>query len=192
MPKMPLLSVSEYIIQEQENHTKYEYHDGQIFALAGGSLNHGMLCGNIYAELRSRLKAKKSDCKPFTSEIKLRIKARNSFVYPDAMVICGEIETSEQDKNSVTNPSLVVEVLSKSTANYDRGDKFFLYRQIPSLQEYVLISQNQPQVDVFYKQPNTDLWQITRFEGLESTIILQSVLLQIAMSDLYFDIHFLV
>ncbi|MGB1205389.1 MAG: Uma2 family endonuclease [Chitinophagales bacterium] len=187
--KIPLLSVPEYIIQEQENHTKYEYHNGKIFALAGGTLHHGLLCGNIYAELRSHLKTKKSECKPFTSEIKLRIKTRNSFVYPDAMMICGKIETSQQDKNAVTNPILVVEVLSKSTANYDRGDKFFLYRQIPSLREYVLISQDKPQVDVFYKKQNTDLWQITRFEGLENAILLQSLNLKIAMSDLYFDIN---
>ena len=190
--QIPFLSISEYIAHEQANNAKYEYHNGKIFALAGGTLHHGLLCGNIYAELRSHLKTKKADCKPFTSEIKLSIKTRNSFVYPDAMVVCGKLEMSQQDKNAITNPILVVEVLSKSTANYDRGDKFFLYRQIPSLQEYVLISQEKPQVDVFYNKPNTDLWQITRFEGLENTIFLQSLHIKIAMADLYFDINFLV
>ncbi|MFK8103436.1 MAG: Uma2 family endonuclease [Saprospiraceae bacterium] len=188
--KIPKLTVKEYITQEQESNTKYEYHDGEIFALAGGSLNHGLLCGNIYAELRGKLKSKKSSCKPYTSEIKLNIKDRKSYVYPDSMVICGALETSELDENSVTNPTLIVEVLSKSTANYDRGDKFFLYKQIPSLQEYILIEQDRPQVDVFYKKPGTDLWSISRFEGLENKIKLQSIKIEISMAELYFDIKF--
>jgi Uma2 family endonuclease len=187
--KMPRLTIEEYILQEKESGQRYEYHDGKIFALAGGSVNHGLLCGNIYAELRSQLKAKGSNCKPTTSEIKLNIVKENSFVYPDAMVICGDLKKSNSDQNSVTNPILVVEVLSKSTSDYDRGDKFYIYRQIPSLQEYVLIEQARPQVEIFYKKPGTDLWRISRFEGLESKIQLQSVEIEISMSELYFDIE---
>jgi len=186
--KMPRLTIEEYMLQERERGQKYEYHDGKIFALAGGSVNHGLLCGNIYAELRNQLKIKESGCKPINSEIKLNITKENCFVYPDTMVVCGDLEKSESDINSVTNPVLIVEVLSKSTSDYDRGDKFFLYRQIPSLQEYVLIEQNRPQVEVFYKKPETDLWQITRFEGLNSKIVFQSLGIKIEMSELYFDI----
>jgi len=105
------------------------------------------------------------------------------------MVICGEVETSENDVHSVSNPILIVEILSKSTANYDRGDKFFLYKQIPSLQEYVLIEQDKAQVDVFYKRPGSDLWKISRFEGLNTKVKLQSIEIEIEMSELYFDIN---
>jgi Uma2 family endonuclease len=184
--KLPRLSVEEYIQQEIESNTKYEYHDGEIYALAGGTLNHGLICGNIYSELRNELKTNGSKCLPFTSEIKLYIEKTNSYVYPDSMVICGEIEQSEKNNNSVTNPVLIVEVLSKSTAEYDRGDKFYLYRQIPGFKEYVLIEQKKYVVDVHYKSDDSDLWRITRYEGLDKVVKLQSVDVIISMKDLYF------
>ncbi|MEL6637936.1 MAG: Uma2 family endonuclease [Bacteroidota bacterium] len=187
--KLPKLTVEEYISQEQESDVKYEYHDGKIYALAGGTINHGMLCGNIFGELRSGLKNKKSNCKPFTSEIKVNIDKTNSYVYPDSMVICGELETSKNEINSVTNPILIVEVLSKSTAEYDRGDKFHLYRQLKSFKEYVLVEQNRYVVDIHYKNDNSDLWRITRYEGLDQIINLQSIGIEILMKDLYSDIN---
>lgn len=188
--KLPKLSVEEYITQERESGIKYEYHNGDIFALAGGTLNHGLLCGNAYSELRNALKEKESDCKPLSSEVKLSLGSENSFVYPDAMVICGDIERSGVDKNAVRNPILIVEVLSKSTSNYDRGDKFYLYRQIPSLQEYVLIEQDKMQVEVFYKKPGTDSWKISRFIGNDGVLKLQSLDIEIKLSELYYDIVF--
>lgn len=187
--KQPKISVEEYIQLERESDTRYEYHDGDIYALAGGTLNHGKLCGNIYAELRSKLKEAGADCKAFTGEIKLCIEKKNAYVYPDSMVVCGAIETSNDDENSVTNPVLIVEVLSKSTADYDRGDKFYLYRQLPALQEYVLIEQDKPVVEIYYKKEHSDLWRITRYEGLDKTISLRSLQVEISMSDLYFDIE---
>ena len=83
--------------------SKYEFHNGRIYALAGGSLNHGLICGNIFGELRSGLKEKRDDCKAMTSEIKLYIQSENAFVYPDAMVVCGEINKSTKDRNSIYN-----------------------------------------------------------------------------------------
>ena len=187
--KLPRLSIEEYKKQELDSGIKYEYHDGQIFALAGGSLNHGLLCGNIFAELRNSLKRNTSNCKALSSEIKLFIQSQNSFVYPDSMVICGEIEQATPDNNAVTNPVLIVEVLSPSTASYDRGDKFYLYRQIPSLQEYVLIEQDKAIVEVYCKKSGSDLWSITRFKGLETSLKLQSIGIHIKMADLYFDVN---
>lgn len=184
------ITVSEYLAIEQESDKRYEYHNGEIFALAGGSINHGLLCGNIYAEIRNGLKKKKSDCKPYMSDIKLHIEEQKTFVYPDTMVVCGDLETSPENENSILNPILVVEVLSKSTANYDRGDKFFLYKKIATLQEYVLIEQDKAQVDIFYKKTGSDLWKISRYEGLDTKIKFQSINLEIKMSELYFDIDF--
>lgn len=186
--KLPGLTIEEYLQQEIDAGIKYEYHSGEIYAMAGGTLNHGLLCGNAYSEIRNKLREKSSNCKPLTSEVKIHIKKKNSFVYPDAMVICGNIELSEDHNNSVTNPMLIVEVLSKSSAEYDRGDKFYLYRQIPGFREYVLIEQKKHVVDVHYKSPKSDLWQITRYEGLDQTIQLQSLGIEISMADLYFDI----
>ncbi len=181
-------TLEEYLHQEVETGVKYEYHDGEIYAKTGGTLTHGLLCGNSYSEIRNKLRSSGSNCKPFTSEVKIHIKKKNSYIYPDAMVICGNIEMSEEHANSVTNPILIVEVLSKSTSNYDRGDKFYLYRQLPSFKEYVLIEQKKHVVDVHYKSPKSDLWRITRYEGLDEVIKLQSLGIEISMADLYYDI----
>jgi len=187
--KLDNFTVKDYLQQEEETDRKWEYHDGRITALAGGTLNHGILCGNIFGELRNGLRKKKSKCKPYTSEIKIYIEKKNSYVYPDSMVICGEIETSEEEINSVTNPILIVEVLSKSSARYDRGDKFYLYRQLPSFKEYVIIEQKRYIVDVQYKSEGSDLWQITRYEGVDKIIKLQSIGIEISMKDLYLDVN---
>jgi len=189
----PSLTVSQYIEAEKTSGVRHEFHAGQIYLLAGGPLNHGLLCGNVYSELRAKLAVSGSNCKALTSEVKLEIAQngqKGSFVYPDAMVICGDIEKSQKDKNAITNPAVIVEVLSRSTADYDRGDKFHLYRQIPTIQEYVLIEQHRAQVEVYYKKPKVDLWQITRVEGLDSTLYLQSIDVKILLQDLYFDIDF--
>lgn len=182
-------SVAEYIQYEIDTNQKYEYHNGELFALAGGSIKHALLIGNIYTELRNGLKSKKSGCKPITGEAKLYIKKENKYVYPDSMVICGEIEKSEETDEAISNPTLIVEVLSKSTLEYDKGDKFYFYRQIPTLKEYVLIEQDRYVVEVYFKKDKNDLWRISRYEGKDQTIILQSLDIRIKMAELYFDIE---
>ncbi len=187
--KLSKITVEEYIQYEVETGQKYEFHDGLIYALAGGSIEHALLIGNIYSELRNGLKKKNSNCKPITNDAKLHIEKENKYVYPDSMVICGEIDRSTETNNAVTNPILIVEVLSKSTIEYDRGDKFYFYRQIPTLQEYVLIEQNRYVVEVYYKKEKNDLWRISRYEGLDQIIKFQSIDIEINMAELYFDIE---
>jgi Uma2 family endonuclease len=182
------LTVQEYIQHEIDTGQKYEYHDGDIYALAGGTIKHALLIGNIYSELRNALRKAGADCKPITGEAKLHIASNNKYLYPDSMVVCGVIESPAAYEEAITNPILVVEVLSKSTKDYDRGDKFFFYRQIHSLQEYVLIDQDRYVVETYYKNPGSDLWRISRYEGLDEVLQLQSISIDIKMSDLYFDI----
>ena len=182
------IALDEYIQIEQETGQKYEFHDGAIYALAGGTLNHGWICGNIFGELRSGLKSQGNKCRAMTSEIKLYIAAGNCYVYPDAMVVCGKIETNKKEVQSVTNPQIIIEVLSPGTEIYDRGDKFHLYRQVKSLKEYVLIDQAKPQVEIFKKEG--DLWQISRTTGLAKSIYLSSIDLEISLAEIYNDINF--
>lgn len=182
---IPRMTVGEYIKQEHETQTKYEFHDGEIFALAGGTLNHGLISGNVYSELRIILGSSKDACLPFNSDVKLHIESTNAYVYPDCMVVCGEIEKSEHDENAVKNPVLIVEVLSKSTADYDRGDKFFLYRKIPELREYVLIDQYRHVVDVHTKKQTSEFWKIVRYEGLDDMVKLDSLSVAVSMKELY-------
>ncbi len=179
-------SISAYLELEAKSEIKHEYEDGLILAMSGGTIIHGVLCGNIYAEIRRKLKNNRSDCKVLGSEVRIRIKEKASFVYPDAMVICDKIEVSETDKNAIVNPVLVVEVLSESTESYDRGDKFFKYRQLKSLKEYVLINQYKPMVEIFYKKDD-NVWEILRTVSLEKSFTLKSINATIKMDELYQD-----
>ena len=187
--KAEYASIKDYLEVEYTSKQKHEYEGGHIFAITGGSINHGILCGNAYTELRSGLKKRNSSCNAFGSEIKIHIEKADSLVYPDAMVICTDIETSEADTEAVVNPILVVEVLSKSTESYDRGDKFHKYRQLESLKEYVLIAQDKPVVETFYKR-ESNIWEIARFAGLDQLIDLKSLNFIIRMEDLYTNIRF--
>ncbi len=182
------VSLEEYLSIEKESQQKYEFHNGFIYAMAGGTYNHRLICGNIFGEIRASLKKESLDCRAMNSEIKLHVASENSFLYPDAMVVCGEVSKSIKDPNAVTNPKVVIEVLSKSTATYDRGDKFFMYRQIASLQEYVLIEQEKPQVEIYKREG--DLWQISRVTGLEHSLHLPSVQLEIPLVDIYEGVVF--
>lgn len=182
------VTLKEYLAIEKERQQKYEFQNGFIYAMAGGTYNHGLICGNIFGELRTRLKTGNQDCRAMTSEIKLHVESENSFLYPDAMVVCGEVGKSNKDPNAVINPLIVFEVLSKSTATYDRGDKFFMYRQIPSLQEYVLIEQEKPQLEIYKREG--DLWQITRITGLDKKLTLPALQLEIPLTDIYEGVVF--
>lgn len=178
------ISIAEYLKIESESDFKYEYHDGEVFAMAGGTIAHAFITGYVHGAIDSELEKKNSNCQALNSEAKIYIKAINCFVYPDTTVVCNELEKSKEG-NGICNPTLIVEVLSKSTEGYDRGDKFTKYRKISSLQEYVLIEQDRPKVEVFYKPLNTDLWRILTYEGLENIVRLESIDLDIPMSRIY-------
>lgn len=181
-------SIADYLVYEGNTEVKHEYEKGQILAMTGGSINHGMFCGNIYNGLRNGIDKDDINCTTVGSEIRIHISEANSIVYPDAMVICGDFETSEEDSEAVTNPILVVEVLSKSTESYDRGDKFYKYRQLPSLKEYILIDQEKPVVETFFKQEE-GIWEISRVMGMDETLTIKSLDIKILMEELYFKVR---
>ncbi len=180
-------SIERYIQYEYTTEAKHEYERGEILMMSGGTINHGVLCGNAYNELRNGLEKSPKNCRALGSEIRIYIDKAESIVYPDAMVICGEIETSQEDKDAVVNPILVVEVLSKSTESYDRGDKFYKYRQLKSLKEYILINQDKAVVETFYKKAD-NVWEISRISGLNASIELQSIGVHLDMQSLYRDL----
>ena len=182
--KPDFLSIKDYLDYEDSSQNKHEYEKGEILAMSGGTINHGILCGNAYNELREGIRKSKIKCNTIGSEVRIHIKKTNSIVYPDAMVICGEIEVSEDDKDAITNPVLVVEVLSKSTGDYDRGDKFYKYRQLDSFKEYILIDQEKPVVETYYKKDDNS-WEILRVEGLDKMLDIKSIGIQIKMALLY-------
>jgi Uma2 family endonuclease len=180
------LTLEEYLAIEIASDTKHEYHDGDVYALAGGTVEHALISSNILIELGLALRNNSSHCRAINSEVKLRIDTLNKYLYPDAMVICGAIEKSDNDLQSVANPTVIIEVLSKSTEAYDRGDKFFFYKQISSLQDYIIIDQYQPLIDIYSRK--SDLWKISRVEGIDQRIPLLSINIELSLQDIYRDV----
>ncbi len=186
-PKKIEYSIKDYIELEQSGDTKYEYYDGEIYALAGGTINQAMICTNVSTLLQNNLK--ETDCVAINSEVKIFIEKNNAFVYPDASVICGEIEVSEKDKNAITNPVLIVEVLSESTKRNDRGRKFFYYRTIPSFKEYIVVDQSSSFVEAYFKESD-DYWRISSAVGMKESIHSYVLDLDLKLSDIYARIKF--
>lgn len=176
--KRDFRTIPEYVAFETSVELKHEYDRGDILAMSGGTINHGIICGNIYNELRSGLNNNQTTCKVIGSEVRIHVAAAESIVYPDCMIVCDDIEVSEEDEQAIINPVVIVEVLSKSTGDYDRGDKFYKYRQLPSLKEYVLIDQDKPVIESYFKKDD-NIWEISRVTGLGKEIPIKSLGIEI-------------
>lgn len=176
------LSIKEYIELEEKSLQKNEFFGGEIYAMAGGKPSHALISNNIAAELRNSLKGK--PCLAYNSDLAIAT-AEDEFVYADASVVCGEIESYSEHPNAAKNPILVVEVLSDSSEKYDRGEKFRKYQQITSLKEYLLIAQDRIRVEVYSKHDNIIFWQYRSYESLDDVIELKSINCNIALSDIY-------
>ncbi len=184
-----LYSIGEYLSREKKALEKHEYRDGEIISMAGGTADHSLITANLIGELGNRLKGK--PCRVYDSNLRVRIARTILYTYSDASVICGEREMDPNDPTgeTSTNPRLIVEVLSPSTEAYDRGDKFSRYRQIESLQEYLLVSSAAARVEVFYRQVDGE-WLFTAFSGMDATAILRSVETQLPLTEIYSGINF--
>src|SRR5206468_12056123 len=143
-------SVAEYLAREEVALTKSEFFDGEIVAMAGATIAHNIITTNVLSHLHALLRG--SGCRPFVSDLRIKVDAANSFLYPDVTVICGDVVQAEEDSCSVINARVIIEVLSDSTESKDRGRKFQLYLKLDSLQEYVLISQNQPRIEKLFRR----------------------------------------
>ncbi len=148
-PALPVaqMTYAEYVASEAVSPVKREYVRGQVYAMAGGSVEHAALALAIAGELREALRGK--PCRVYGSDLRVRILDTDMATYPDATVVCGRLETAPDDMNGVVNPTLLVEVLSESTEAYDRGAKAAHYRRIPSLKEYVLVAQDEARIEVY-------------------------------------------
>jgi Uma2 family endonuclease len=135
-----------YLILEEKADRKHEWLDGQIYAMAGGTIEHGQLASQLIGELL-RL-ASGCGCRVFSSDVKIRVRATGLATYPDASVVCGPIERDPGDRDAIANPA-VLEVLSDGTEAYDRGDKFAHYRRVPSLRDVVFVSQHEARVELY-------------------------------------------
>ena len=181
----------EYLALEELATEKSEFWNGIIVprneaieAMAGGFPNHNKIGANIITSINIEIRKKNKNCSTYSSDQKIFIPKFNRGVYPDCMVICGEEEFYEESDAVITNPSLIIEVLSQSTKDYDKSEKFEGYRSLPSFKEYVLIWQTIPKVQSWYKEAE-DLWRISSAFGLDKTIHLHSIDCSIQLKDIY-------
>jgi Uma2 family endonuclease len=179
-------TVEEYLKREEISLEKNEYRDGKIVSMTGGTTNHNEIAGNFY--LNFKLSTKGQNYKTYIGDVKLYIPNHNLYTYPDIMIISGQPVYDGSSKITVTNPLIVVEVLSKSTKNYDKTDKFRYYRSIDSLQEYIIIDQYEYYIEQFSKNSNGQ-WVLTEYVSQNDVLSLQSVELKISLSNIYEGIN---
>ena len=170
----------EYLDQERRAEYKSEYFAGEIIAMAGAKRKHNLISSNITASLGVQLR--KSPCEVYASDMKVQADKARQFSYPDVVVACGKPQFRDNQDDVLLNPTVVVEVLSPSTEAYDRGEKFLRYRQLDSLQEYLLVTQNERRVEQFTKQSDGS-WRLT--EANEGEIHLESIGCTLSLDDIY-------
>jgi Uma2 family endonuclease len=180
LPAQTLFTPEEYITQERKALHKSEYLSGQIFAMSGASRAHSLITGNIFNRLYNQLVA--SDCEVHSSDMRVQ-PSPIAYFYPDAVVACGEPRFEDDVFDTLLNPTVIVEVLSPSTAAYDRGEKFEHYQQLTSLQDYILISQNRCGVEHYQRQGLQ--WERTEFCAPEDVMSLISIGCEISLRDIY-------
>lgn len=186
-PAIKKISPEEYLEEERKAFEKHQYFDGDIVAMSGASIPHNRIVGNIIGELSSFLKGK--HCDVFPSDLRVSVPEMNTYTYPDITIICGEPEVTDKQKDTVTNPTVIFEVLSGSTRDYDKGRKFLYYQKILSLKEYILIDSRQ-QAIIVYKKMENEHWDVSVLEGASAKLPISSIDCTISFSDIYRNVSF--
>lgn len=200
-PKLRKYTVAEYLEILEASPVKLELIDNQIYTrdgkpylgaeatnMAGASINHNQISTNLIFELKNKLKG--SNCKTFASDARLHSPIKNAYFFPDLVVICGEIKFENDDKNAITNPTIIIEILSDSTESVDRGTKFHHYRQFNSLKEYVLVNQKEARIEVFIKKEDKDIMLVKCFEGIDAICTLESISFSLPLKNIYEGVKF--
>jgi len=183
----PYLTPQEYLARERRAETKSEYLRGEMFAVPAASREHNLITGNITRELGQQLRDR--DCEVYASDMRVKVGPTGLYTYPDVTVVCGKPEFEDAELDTLLNPKVIVEVLSPSTADYDRGGKFTHYRKLPSLEEYVLISQDRPLVEHYIRQAH-DEWLLSERTSIEDTIDLPSIQCRLPLAEIYLKVRF--
>lgn len=181
------LTPAEYLALERAAEFRSEFFNGEMFAMAGTSLPHTRIVRNLTVCVENALQD--SPCESLSTEMRVHIPSTGLYTYPDFIIVCEPPELEDDHFDTLLNPKVIVEVLSKSTEAYDRGTKFDHYREIETLEEYVLVSQHKPHVQRFVKQAN-DSWLLTNFSNLDGDFEFESVSVRIAMRNIYHNVVF--
>lgn len=182
----PHMTETDYLTFEREHELRHEYLDGQICAMSGASEEHNLITSTVHFLLYGHLR--KRPCKVYQTD--MRVKADKLYTYPDLVVMCGEAQFMDDEFDTLLNPTLIIEVLSPSTERYDRGRKFEYYREISTLQEYVLIAQDKPHIERFLRE-NDGGWRYTDVKGLDARMTLTSIDFILSLAEVYEQITFM-
>jgi len=179
------MTSAEYLEWDRQQTVRHEFYDGEVFAQAGGTRQHSRIGTNTARAVGNELEG--HDCEAHGSDMRIHVEATGFYAYPDVSVVCPPIEGESDDV--ISNPILLVEVLSPSTADFDRGGKFGHYRQIPSLQEYLVIWQDRPQVEQ-HQKTSDGLWLLREIVGIEQALNLVSIDCSVPLSEIYAKVSF--
>jgi len=181
------LTAAEYLAIERGAEFRSEFVNGAMFAMAGGSPEHNRVKGNLDGELFARLKG--GPCQTYSSDQRVLVEKTGLYTYPDVVILCGPGVYDPADRDTLTNPTAIIEVMSPSTERYDRGKKFRSYQQIPSVIESVLVAQDEPVCERYVRQAD-DSWALVSFVGLTATLEFTSVKARISLADVYAGVDF--
>lgn len=183
----PRVTEAEYLAFERASETRHEFLNADIIAMAGASEPHNLISGNLFTELNVMLKGAK--CRAYTHDMRVKPSSSKSYVYPDIVVACPPIEFLDEKRDTLLNPQVVVEVLSPTTEGYDRGDKFDLYRESPSLQQYVLFSQDAIRAVSYIRQSDGVAWLMRPLDNGSDTIDFPSLGISVSLADIYRNVE---
>ncbi|MCC6290206.1 MAG: Uma2 family endonuclease [Chitinophagaceae bacterium] len=175
-------TVQEYLAMEEAATEKHEYYKGEIFAMSGTKMPRNIIFRNLFVGLTNKLNGKR--CQPFGSDMRIHIEANTLFTYPDISIVCGEPETLNNDNWNVVNPAVIIEILSPSTRNYDRGEKFKLYRDIPTLKEYILVDSESIHIEIF-RLNEAGHWELEEYKSAEEILYVKTINENIPITDIY-------
>lgn len=185
--KQSYYTAEEYLKLEETAENKSEYIDGEIIPMAGASTNHNRIAGNLYSA--ANFAFRKQNYEAFISDVRLWIPKRRIYTYPDVMLVAGEAEYYNNRMDTILNPQVIVEVLSKSTEGYDKEGKFEIYRTVESFQEYLLIDQTKIRVEQYFKTGKKQ-WILREYDDEDESIIFNSLPFEISLQDLYSKVKF--
>lgn len=177
-------TMEEYLTIERASDQKHEYFNGEIFAMSGAGNRHNVIFKNLYGDLAYKLKGKA--CQPYGSDMRVHIPENTLFTYPDISIFCRDLIEDGGDNDVFIEPSVLIEILSPSTRNYDRGTKFKLYRDIPTLKEYVLVDSEAVNVEMFRLNEN-GYWQLEEIKSTADALRIYTVGFQLTLHELYQD-----
>lgn len=177
-----LMSNEEYLSFERSSEFRHEFYRGEIFQMSGASREHNLIVTNSVTSINSQLRGK--DCEIYSNDMRVHTSITGLYTYPDVVVVCGEPEFSDAEFDTLLNPIVLIEVLSLSTADYDRGKKFWHYQSIESLREYLLVAQDEIKIEHLIKLPN-GRWDVREYLSIESEIELQSIGIWLKTAEIY-------